>query len=156
MCVCVTDSLAILEKYIINKTNKIMFLFKSRFDGEDLVLRLPPGLTVDELRWLSVWCRAFTVNFGEVAWPEEVLDKKGAAGEVEAAAGISIEVLRDTTDTKEEEKDEDLSHSIEVVEGGCAFKGRKYGYGEEFHDGCEQVREKKTWFVIENFLKIFP
>ncbi len=109
-----------------------------------MVLRLPPGLTVDELRWLSVWCRAFTVNFGEVAWPEEVLDMKGA-GEVEAAAGISIEVLRDTTETKEKEED-DLSHPIEVVEGGCVFKGRTYGYGQEFHDGCEQVREK-NWFV---------
>ena len=60
-----------------------------RFEGEDLLLHLPPGLTVEEIRWLSVWCRAFTVNFGEVVLPEE--------GEDEAAdleAGVSIEVLR--------------------------------------------------------------
>merc|ERR1712127_17563 len=36
-----------------------------RFNGDkDIVLNLPPGKTVSELKWISVWCRDYTVNFG--------------------------------------------------------------------------------------------
>jgi len=38
-----------------------------RFDGKkDVVLHLPPGTTVDQLKWISVWCRQFNINFGHV------------------------------------------------------------------------------------------
>merc|ERR1712080_497442 len=41
-----------------------------RFTGsKDITLTLPPGKTVDQLKWLSVWCRDFTVNFGHVNFP---------------------------------------------------------------------------------------
>eukprot|EP00092_Neocalanus_flemingeri_P065150 GFUD01079153.1.p1 GENE.GFUD01079153.1~~GFUD01079153.1.p1 ORF type:complete len:247 (+),score=63.93 GFUD01079153.1:84-743(+) len=46
-------------------------LIKQSFDGkEDIVLTLPPGKTVDQLKWISVWCRDFDVNFGHVNFPE--------------------------------------------------------------------------------------
>jgi len=32
----------------------------------DLVLRLPKGVSVSDLRWLCVWCRKFKVNFGGI------------------------------------------------------------------------------------------
>merc|ERR1712038_292695 len=36
-----------------------------RFTGdEDVVLRMPPGRRVSDLKWLSVWCREYAVDFG--------------------------------------------------------------------------------------------
>merc|ERR1712165_633508 len=36
-----------------------------RFTGDkDVVLRLPPGRRVSDLKWLSVWCREYAVDFG--------------------------------------------------------------------------------------------
>ena len=46
---------------------------------DDIVLVLPPGVKAEDLRWLSVWCRAFTVNFGDVVFPEDL----GAAAAVD-------------------------------------------------------------------------
>lgn len=37
-----------------------------QFFGEDLELTLPPNVTVEELRWISVWCRRFAINFGDL------------------------------------------------------------------------------------------
>lgn len=46
-------------------------LIKRSFDGsEDIVLTLPEGKTVDQLKWISVWCRDFDVNFGHVNFPK--------------------------------------------------------------------------------------
>merc|ERR1712183_1152178 len=38
--------------------------------NEDIRLTLPPHLKVKDLRWLSVWCRAFNANFGELVFPD--------------------------------------------------------------------------------------
>merc|ERR1712183_1169818 len=38
--------------------------------NEDVRLTLPPHLKVNDLRWLSVWCRAFNANFGEFVFPD--------------------------------------------------------------------------------------
>merc|ERR1711990_416116 len=36
-----------------------------RFTGDqDIVLKLPPGRKVSDLKWVSVWCRDFVVDFG--------------------------------------------------------------------------------------------
>ena len=41
------------------------------YDGsKDLVLTLPSGKTLKGVEWISVWCRAFDVNFGEVNFPQ--------------------------------------------------------------------------------------
>ena len=40
---------------------------------EKVVLHLPRDVRVSELKWLSVWCRAYTVNFGEVIWPDNIV-----------------------------------------------------------------------------------
>ncbi|XP_021944452.1 protein Skeletor, isoforms B/C isoform X3 [Folsomia candida] len=42
------------------------------FDHEDVILHLPPGYKVKEIAWLSVWCRRFTVNFGDVKIPKNL------------------------------------------------------------------------------------
>jgi len=42
-------------------------LIKRSFDGsEDITLKMPPGADVKDIKWISVWCRDFNVNFGHV------------------------------------------------------------------------------------------
>ncbi|CRL05403.1 CLUMA_CG018002, isoform B [Clunio marinus] len=38
-------------------------------NNSDIILRLPMGKRIRDTRWLSVWCRRFTVDFGEVFIP---------------------------------------------------------------------------------------
>ncbi len=42
--------------------------------GESVLLTLPEGWKNSELRWISVWCRRFAVNFGELILPEQMGD----------------------------------------------------------------------------------
>ena len=42
------------------------------YRNEDIVLTLPGGKTLRTIRWLSVWCDAFGVNFGEVRIPRQL------------------------------------------------------------------------------------
>ena len=44
------------------------------YNGKDLVLTLPSGKTLKGVQWISVWCRAFDVNFGEVTFPDRYND----------------------------------------------------------------------------------
>ena len=34
--------------------------------SEDIVLSLPPSLRSEDIKWISVWCRKFAVDFGHV------------------------------------------------------------------------------------------
>lgn len=43
-----------------------------RYDDADVVLTLPSPLTSRDVRWLSIWCEEFAVNFGDVAFPSNV------------------------------------------------------------------------------------
>lgn len=36
-------------------------------------LTLPETLKTTDLKWLSVWCRAFRVNFGDMSFPENLV-----------------------------------------------------------------------------------
>jgi len=36
------------------------------FNGEDVLLSLPTGVAVNDLTWISVWCRQFDINFGHI------------------------------------------------------------------------------------------
>jgi len=38
------------------------------YGTEDIVLTLPPGVSTNNLRWLSVWCRDYKVNFGHATF----------------------------------------------------------------------------------------
>ena len=37
--------------------------------SEDIVLQLPPSLQAQDIKWISVWCRKFAVDFGHVLVP---------------------------------------------------------------------------------------
>jgi len=43
------------------------------FDGTqpDIVLPLPDDLKIEDLKWISVWCREYAVNFGEFVFDED-------------------------------------------------------------------------------------
>lgn len=36
------------------------------YSNQNIVLRLPEGKTLRDIKWLSVWCREFKVNFGDI------------------------------------------------------------------------------------------
>ena len=38
-----------------------------RFTGDNpIILTLPDGVKVTDLKWISVWCRRFAINFGDL------------------------------------------------------------------------------------------
>ncbi|XP_066600483.1 protein Skeletor, isoforms B/C isoform X2 [Prorops nasuta] len=40
------------------------------YDNVDVILKLPQGKKLRDIKWLSVWCRRFTVDFGHVFIPD--------------------------------------------------------------------------------------
>ena len=36
-----------------------------------IVLTLPQNITVSDLKWISVWCRQFSINFGDFVFDEQ-------------------------------------------------------------------------------------
>jgi len=46
-------------------------ILTGQFSGDkDIVLTLPETLKSTDIKWLSVWCRAFSVNFGDLTFPD--------------------------------------------------------------------------------------
>ncbi|XP_074107985.1 protein Skeletor, isoforms B/C [Cotesia typhae] len=39
------------------------------YHNENVVLKLPQGKKIRDIRWLAVWCRRFTVDFGDIVFP---------------------------------------------------------------------------------------
>ncbi|CAL1688330.1 unnamed protein product [Lasius platythorax] len=42
------------------------------YNHADIILRLPGGKRIRDIKWLSVWCRRFTVDFGDVIIPQDL------------------------------------------------------------------------------------
>ncbi|XP_018007875.2 uncharacterized protein LOC108665610 [Hyalella azteca] len=40
-----------------------------RYRNKDVTLTLPEGITLKDVKWISVWCRAFAIDFGHVVVP---------------------------------------------------------------------------------------
>jgi len=40
--------------------------------NENVLLTLPGELKITDIRWLAIWCRRFTVNYGHVTIPVDV------------------------------------------------------------------------------------
>jgi len=59
------------------------------WDGsEEVIVKLPEGVTWDDVNVISVWCRAFGIDFGSVAFGESEDDKEAAR---EAAMDLDYE-----------------------------------------------------------------
>ncbi|XP_051157784.1 protein Skeletor, isoforms B/C isoform X2 [Leptopilina boulardi] len=43
-----------------------------RFENAKILLKLKDGLRIKDIKWLAVWCRRFTVNFGDVFLPSNL------------------------------------------------------------------------------------
>ena len=43
-----------------------------RSDDEKITLTLPANMKVGDLKWVSVWCRRFTVDFGNLIFPDNL------------------------------------------------------------------------------------
>ncbi|CAB4068326.1 Putative epidermal cell surface receptor [Lepeophtheirus salmonis] len=94
------------------------------YDKENIVLRLPEGITADQLKWISVWCRAFAVDFGHLIIPQDVLE--------------TVQVSEKLT-----QKEEDLFYPITETlpirkKDTCLHKGQEHQRDQVFYDGCEQ------------------
>ena len=66
-----------------------------KLDNEDISLTLPPHLRVRDLKWLSVWCRSFSANFGHILFPDKIHRE-------------SVEDSNEETTTSKLENSEDL------------------------------------------------
>lgn len=42
-----------------------------RYRNKDITLSLPEGKTLRDIKWFSVWCDEFAVNFGDVKIPKD-------------------------------------------------------------------------------------
>jgi len=52
------------------------------YSNEQIQLRLPKDMKVGDLKWLSVWCRKFTVDFGSLVFPTDLnLPKSAGKGD---------------------------------------------------------------------------
>ena len=45
-------------------------ILRRSFSNEDLMLILPENIKADQVAWVSVWCREFSVDFGSIMVPE--------------------------------------------------------------------------------------
>ena len=43
-----------------------------KMKNKDVLLTLPGTLKVRDISWVSIWCKRFTVNYGEVYIPDDL------------------------------------------------------------------------------------
>lgn len=43
-----------------------------RYRNKDITLTLPEGISLKDIKWFSVWCDEFAVNFGDVTIPNNL------------------------------------------------------------------------------------
>ena len=43
-----------------------------KYNGEKITLKLPKGMKSSELKWLSVWCKEFKVDFASIKFKNSV------------------------------------------------------------------------------------
>jgi len=56
-------------------------------ENTDVTLVLPPHIAVDDIAWLSVWCRAFRANFGQL-----IFEKKSSEKVVQISTASTITI----------------------------------------------------------------
>jgi len=124
-----------------------------------VVLTLPPNMKVSDVKWLSVWCRKFSVDFGNMIFPTEpqvncgdysfdfalnsgVISAFRTKGENETDNGKLPEscksVLTQKCETKMDEEciEENVEECETATETKCA---NVCGDGDECEEVCEDV-----------------
>lgn len=68
-----------------------------RYRNSDITLSLPEGKTLREIKWFSIWCDEFSVNFGDVTIPKNLNfprpQKIGALGGVHEVQSDNIVIV---------------------------------------------------------------
>ena len=59
--------------------------YLQRMKNEDVLLKLPHGMKMRDVRWLSIWCRRFTVNYGDVYLPDNIQIPRPEVGRLNQA-----------------------------------------------------------------------
>ena len=75
--------------------------------GQSVLLTLPQGWSTEDLTWISVWCRRFGVNFGDLIIPEEEEEEKEDVGGVDLDEILGADGDDDFEDEDEAVEDED-------------------------------------------------
>jgi hypothetical protein len=79
-------------------------VLKGRFDGsKDIKLTLPEDVKVTDLKWFSVWCRQFAVNFGDLIFPENFTLDKSAVPSTTSTTDLPPPLVHPSNDLDEEE-----------------------------------------------------
>ncbi|CAH0684205.1 unnamed protein product [Chilo suppressalis] len=61
-----------------------------RYRGEGVTISLPDGHTLKDVRWFSVWCDDYSVNFGDVSIPRDgEFPKPAKVGALRGVHGVS-------------------------------------------------------------------
>ena len=55
-------------EYSTNKEDNIL----GRFSNDEVILTLPDSVVMSQLKWISVWCRAYKVNFGDLYFGDKL------------------------------------------------------------------------------------
>jgi len=86
-------------------------ILQGSFDGtKEIELTLPEDTNVSDLKWLSVWCRRFRVNFGDLTFPADLKISEAAHDEDEAA---DAEAEPETSTEKPELPSPVLTNSVD-------------------------------------------
>ncbi|XP_028028127.1 protein Skeletor, isoforms D/E isoform X2 [Bombyx mandarina] len=65
-----------------------------RYRGEPVTISLSDGLTLKDIRWFSVWCDEYAVNFGDVSIPRDLdYPKPAKVGALRGIHGVSSDQI---------------------------------------------------------------
>ena len=86
-------------------------LLTEAYDGtKDVVLTLPCSLDVTKIKWLSVWCRAYSMDFGSLIFPNSL----GLETNEESVSELELEPLAESEYYASPSKEDYFSVSSEV------------------------------------------
>ncbi|KAL4704033.1 hypothetical protein ACJJTC_015189 [Scirpophaga incertulas] len=65
-----------------------------RYRGEGVAVALPDGHSLADVRWFSVWCDEYSVNFGDVSIPRDMeYPKPAKVGALRGVHGVSSDAV---------------------------------------------------------------
>ena len=70
----VTPSFLVVKfkSFIFSDASEVEAPKLKRMKNKDILLTLPGTLKIRDIKWLSVWCKRFTVNYGEIYIPKNL------------------------------------------------------------------------------------
>ena len=105
-----------------------------RAEGEDILLTLPSRIQVSDIRWISVWCKAFKIDFGSLVFPENLL--------------VESDVEDDSMDDIKDDEDENLDESDIADE----VTTETDNYGDELEEEIETDEEDNFSSIVKNII----